>query len=130
MTKGIWPVLRKEIRELLRDPYTLGIAVVFPLLLLFLFAYALNLDVKAIPVAVYDQDRTAQSRAYARSFVNADIYLHRFCSNFCAALFDPEMSGADLSKWRASIGGRGGYASSRERIDKIINKLLGLLSRR
>lgn len=75
MTKGIWPVFRKEIRELLRDPYTLGIAVVFPLLLLFLFAYALNLDVKAIPVAVYDQDRTAQSRAYARSFVNADIFV-------------------------------------------------------
>jgi ABC-2 type transport system permease protein len=75
MTKGIWPVFRKEIRELLRDPYTLGIAAVFPLLLLFLFAYALNLDVKAIPVAVYDQDRTAQSRAYAQSFVNADIFV-------------------------------------------------------
>jgi ABC-2 type transport system permease protein len=75
MTSGIWPVFRKEVRELQRDPYTLGIAVVFPLLLLFLFAYALNLDVKAIPVAVYDQDRTAQSRAYAQSFVNADIFV-------------------------------------------------------
>ncbi len=72
---GIWPVFRKEIRELLRDPYTLGIAAVFPLLLLFLFAYALNLDVQDIPLAVYDQDRTPQSRAYVQSFVNSDTFV-------------------------------------------------------
>ncbi len=75
MTSGIWPIFRKEIRELLRDPYTLGIAAIFPLLLLFLFAYALNLDVQDIPLAVYDQDRTSRSRAYVQSFVNSDAFI-------------------------------------------------------
>ncbi len=75
MMSGIWSIFRKEIRELLRDPYTLGIAVFFPLLLLYLFAYALNLDVNDVPLATYDQDRTPQSRAYIQSFANADAFV-------------------------------------------------------
>ncbi len=38
MTTRILAILRKEIAEIWRDPYTLGMALVLPLVLLFLFA--------------------------------------------------------------------------------------------
>ena len=66
---GVAPILRKEFREVWRDPYTLGIAIFLPLVLLFLFAYSLNLDVKNIPLAVVDLDNSPESRAYAHLFI-------------------------------------------------------------
>ncbi len=67
---GVIPIFKKEIREIWRDPYTLGIALFLPLVLLFLFAYSMNLDVKNIPLAVLDMDNSAESRAYVAAIVN------------------------------------------------------------
>lgn len=67
-------ILRKETREILRDPYTLGIALALPLIMLFLFAYGVNTDVKNIQMIVLDLDRTAASREYAQAFVNSGYF--------------------------------------------------------
>src|SRR5512143_1697013 len=67
-------VLRKETREILRDPYTLGIALVLPLIMLFLFAYGVNTDVRNIKLIVLDFDRTAASRDYAQAFVSSGYF--------------------------------------------------------
>lgn len=67
-------VLRKETREILRDPYTLGIALVLPLVLLFLFAYGVNTDVRNIEMVVLDFDQSTASRDYTRSFVNSGYF--------------------------------------------------------
>ncbi len=67
-------VLRKETREILRDPYTLGIALVLPLVLLVLLGYAINTDIKNIDLVVLDLDRTPASREYARAFVNSGYF--------------------------------------------------------
>ncbi|NOZ70629.1 MAG: ABC transporter permease [Chloroflexi bacterium] len=75
---GITPILKKELREIWRDPYTLGIALFLPLILLFLFSYSLNLDVKNIPLAVVDMDNSAESRAYVQAFVNTDKFNLKF----------------------------------------------------
>ena len=96
---GVWPVFRKEIRELLRDPYTLSIAAVFPLVLLFLFAYALNLDVQNVPLAVYDQDRTPQSRAYVQSFINSNT----FVLEYQAATYDEVVRLLDTGQVQAAL---------------------------
>ncbi len=74
MGTRIIPVLRKETREILRDPYTLGIALILPLVMLFLFAYALNTDVKNIEMIVLDLDRTAASRDYVQAFVSSGYF--------------------------------------------------------
>jgi ABC-2 type transport system permease protein len=55
-------VARKEIIQIRRDPRSLGMAFVIPMLLLFLYGYALTLDVDRLKTVVYDQDRTAVSR--------------------------------------------------------------------
>ena len=56
-------IVWKELREIRRDPITVAVAVVLPLLMLYLFGSALSLDVKDASLAVYDQDRSAASRA-------------------------------------------------------------------
>ena len=75
---GILPILKKECREIWRDPYTLGIALLLPLVLLFMFGYALNLDVKDISLAVVDLDHSHESRTYTDLFVNSDRFDLRF----------------------------------------------------
>jgi ABC-2 type transport system permease protein len=67
-------VARKETREILRDPITLGIAIVMPLLLMFLFAYAISLDVREIRLAVLDEDGSAESREYVASVLGSGYF--------------------------------------------------------
>lgn len=74
MKTRILPILRKEIAEIWRDPYTLGIALVLPLVLLFLFAYGFNLDVTNIRLMVFGQDQSVESRSYAQAFVNSGYF--------------------------------------------------------
>lgn len=72
------PIVRKEFREIRRDPYTLGVAIILPLLLLFLFAYGFNLDVTDIPLAVVDQDNTPQSYAYIQALLETGKFDLRY----------------------------------------------------
>jgi ABC-2 type transport system permease protein len=77
MTRRFIAVLIKETREIWRDPYTLGMAIVLPLIMLFLFAYATNMDVEDLPLAVYDQDQTRASRDYVTQLTTSDqFHLH------------------------------------------------------
>ena len=50
-------MMRKEFTHILRDPYLLGFALGFPILLLLLFGYALRLKVDNLVIAVWDQER-------------------------------------------------------------------------
>ena len=61
-------VARKEIVQIRRDPRSLGMAFVIPMILLFLFGYALTLDVDNLKTIVYDQDRTPASRQFLEDF--------------------------------------------------------------
>ncbi len=56
-------LIAKELRQLLRDPVSMGLCLLMPLVMLFLFAYAVNLDVEDVSLGVYDADRTPASRA-------------------------------------------------------------------
>lgn len=64
----------KELLQLRRDRMTLAMMVVLPVLQLLLFGYAINTDVRHIPMVVYDQDQSAQSRDLARSLVATGFY--------------------------------------------------------
>jgi ABC-2 type transport system permease protein len=64
----------KELLQLYRDRLTLGMMVVFPLMQLLLFGYAINTDVRHMPTVIYDQDRSAQSRDLARSLQATGYY--------------------------------------------------------
>lgn len=71
-------LLRKETIEIVRDPITLAVAVVLPLIMLFLFGYGVSLDVKDVPIAVFDQDRRQESARFVEAFVHSGYFkLHR-----------------------------------------------------
>lgn len=70
----LWAVARKEVIQIRRDPRSLGMAFVIPMILLFLFGYALTLDVDNLKTAVYDQDRTAVSRDFLARFEESGYF--------------------------------------------------------
>jgi ABC-2 type transport system permease protein len=74
MKSLIWTVVWKEVREIRRDPITIAVAVLLPLLMLYLFGSALSLDVKDASLAVYDQDRSAASRSLIERFPQSGYF--------------------------------------------------------
>ena len=66
--RRITAVGRKEFLHVLRDPRSLALGILMPLIMLFLFGYALTLDVDRVPLAVWDQSQTAQSRELVSQF--------------------------------------------------------------
>lgn len=60
--KRFFAILKKEFRQIRRDPLSLGLLVFIPAMLLALYGYALSFDVKHIRIAVLDHNHTAESR--------------------------------------------------------------------
>ena len=58
----------KETRQLLRDPSSLALGIVLPLVLILLFGYALSLDVKNVPIAVVAEDASPEAAELVGSF--------------------------------------------------------------
>ncbi|HEY57985.1 MAG TPA: ABC transporter permease [Anaerolineae bacterium] len=67
-------LIRKEVLQILRDPNTLFIAVMIPIVELFLLGYAATNDVRNVPLAVWDQDRGPAARALLDAFQAADYF--------------------------------------------------------
>lgn len=65
---------RKEVLEIARDPITIFISLVMPLIMLFLFGYAMSLDLEDAPLYVVDQDRSVASRALTDQFLNTPYF--------------------------------------------------------
>ncbi|HIF9075209.1 TPA: ABC transporter permease [Photobacterium damselae] len=60
-------IMLKEVRQLSRDRITFGMVVMIPLIQLLLFGYAINTDVRNIPVAVVDQSQSVLGREVVQS---------------------------------------------------------------
>ncbi len=61
-------VMRKEFIHIFRDPRTLAVMFLIPMIQLVLLGYAATTDVDHISTAVFDQDRTAQSRELIETY--------------------------------------------------------------
>ena len=65
-----------------RDPITLWIAAFLPVVMLFLFGYAISLDVEDVPIAVLDYDRSAASGTLVEAFENSgDFVVRRYADD-------------------------------------------------
>jgi ABC-2 type transport system permease protein len=65
--KRILAQVRKELTQLTRDPLTLALALVLPVVLLLLLSKATSLSVRDIPLVVQDLDKTPMSRRYVEA---------------------------------------------------------------
>ncbi|MFO0694451.1 MAG: ABC transporter permease [Polyangiales bacterium] len=64
----------KELLQLRRDRMTLGMMIGLPVMQLLLFGYAINTDVRHMPLAVYDQDGSQESRDLVERMLATDFY--------------------------------------------------------
>ncbi len=54
--RRVMALIVKETRQVMRDPSSIAIGVVMPMILILLFGYGLSLDVKNVPVALVVED--------------------------------------------------------------------------
>ncbi|MFT6987841.1 MAG: ABC-2 type transport system permease protein [Psychromonas sp.] len=55
-------IIIKELRQLSRDRITFAMVIMIPLIQLLLFGYAINTDIRNIPIAIVDQSNSASGR--------------------------------------------------------------------
>ncbi len=67
-------MVKKEFRQLLRDPRTRAIIFVSPIIQLLMFGYAVNTDIRHTPTFVVDHDGSADSRQLIDAFVASGYF--------------------------------------------------------
>jgi ABC-2 type transport system permease protein len=71
-------LIRKEFIQIVRDPRTLMLMFVMPIVMLFLLGDAATQDVRNIPTAVFDQDHSAAARELINAFRAVDYFQFAF----------------------------------------------------
>jgi ABC-2 type transport system permease protein len=90
---SMWPaklrriraLVRKETLQVLRDPSSIAIGVVLPLILILLFGYGLSLDVKHVPLALVVDDPSADASELTGAFVLSPYFRPQRLSSMPAA---------------------------------------------
>jgi drug efflux transport system permease protein len=72
--RRIIAVMRKEFIQIARDVRSLLIIFAIPLVLLFIYGYAVNLDVKHVPLCVYDRDGSQDSQDLLKAFQASEYF--------------------------------------------------------
>jgi ABC-2 type transport system permease protein len=62
MKLRIIPIIHKEFIHIIRDPRSLAIAFLLPIMMILLYGYAITFDVKEIKLGILDQDKSSASR--------------------------------------------------------------------
>ena len=70
----LFSLIRKEFIQIIRDPRTLALTFAMPVVQLFLLGYAATNDVRNVPLAVFDQDKSPASRALLDAYRAADYF--------------------------------------------------------
>lgn len=70
--RQLWAVTRKEIQYIYRDKSTLISVMLTPTIVLLLMAYALTVDLKNVPIAVLDHDKSQISRSFIQQIIAGD----------------------------------------------------------
>ena len=62
--KRVYSIAVKEYKHIMRDPFTLAVALILPLAFVYLFGFIIDLDYKHMPLKVRDNDQTPASRRF------------------------------------------------------------------
>jgi len=80
-------IAQKELYHILRDFRSLIIVFVMPVMMTFLYGYAINMDIEHIPITYIDQDQTSESRALIERFLQSGYF---YLSAHSPELSDPD----------------------------------------
>jgi len=78
-------LMRKEAVQVVRDPSSVGIAFLLPLLLLLLFGYGVSLDARAVPIAFVVEQPTADAAGFIAAFGRSPWFEPRIMADRPAA---------------------------------------------
>ena len=70
----VWTIMRKEFIHILRDPRTLGLVIILPVMLLLFLGLAVANDIELIPMAVADQSKTDASRQLIDQYIASGYF--------------------------------------------------------
>ena len=74
MFENILTIYVKEYRQLKRDKLSLSAIILVPTLMLLLYGYALNFDVKHVTMGVLDESMTKESRELQQKFFSTEYF--------------------------------------------------------
>jgi ABC-type multidrug transport system permease subunit len=96
--RGLNAILFKEFITVLRDPLTLFFMLFPPLVEMIAFGYALDNDVRHMPMAILNEDRTVESRQFLDRFVNTETF------RIVGEVGNVEELASEIRKGRAYVG--------------------------
>ena len=67
-------LVRKEFLQILRDPSSIAIAFLMPVVLLLLFGFGVSLDARKVPVALVVEQPSADTASFTSSFRQSDYF--------------------------------------------------------
>ncbi len=68
---------RKEVFHIVRDPFTMSLALVLPAIMVVIFGMAIEFDLTSIPTSFLDFNQTESSRNLISTFKSSDYFLAR-----------------------------------------------------
>ncbi len=74
MTRRILGLVRKETRQMLRDPSSILVAAVLPLILLFLFGYGVTYDPRFFTVGLVVEQQTPEAGSFTAALSNSPYF--------------------------------------------------------
>ena len=72
--RRLWGMIRKESLQILRDPSSISIAFVMPVVLLLLFGYGVSLDAKRIPLGIVVEQPDTATQSLAGAFDRSEFF--------------------------------------------------------
>jgi ABC-2 type transport system permease protein len=70
----VWGLIKKEYYQILRDPSSILIAFVLPAMLIFIFGYAVSLDIRELRIGLVLEDTNPEVNLFAESFLNSSYF--------------------------------------------------------
>ena len=99
-------MVRKESLQILRDPSSLAIAIVLPVLLLLIFGYGVSLDARHVPIAVVSESRTPASEGFVAGFRHSPWFVARNYPDIHSAIAALKRQDVDGILWLRENFGR------------------------
>jgi ABC-2 type transport system permease protein len=98
MRSPLIAIARKEFTQIRRDKATLYMVFIFPVMMLILYGFGIRYDVKLVPITVFDQDASFESRQYVEQFAASPYFkVVRYVRSY-------EEIEADINQGDARIG--------------------------
>jgi ABC-2 type transport system permease protein len=114
-------MLRKEMWQIIRDPSSIAIAFVMPVVLLFMFGYGVSLDAKDIPVGIAIEQADVITQSLSDSFEQSEFFKPSYYHSIQQAQQALEERKIDGIVWLRSNFSQNLQAGRQAPIEIIIN---------